>query len=144
MSTMEDATACFEKGYNCSQAVVWAFAPGLGLEGDMALKVSAAFGGGMGMMGSTCGVVTGAMMVLGLRYGATGAADRSAKMKTYEMTREFVRRFEGRNGTILCRELLGFDLGTPEGKKQAAATKTHANVCPRFVRDAVEILQEML
>ena len=144
MSTVEDATACFEKGYNCSQAVLWAFAPGLGLEGDMALKVSAAFGGGMGLMGNTCGVVTGALMVLGLRYGATSAADRSAKQKTYELAREFIKRFEARNGTVICRELLGFDLGTAEGRKQAAAKNTHVNVCPRFVRDAAEILQEML
>ena len=79
-----------------------------------------------------------------LRYGAISADDRSAKQKTYDLAREFIRRFEGRNGTVICRELLGFDLGTPEGLKQAAAKNTHANVCPRFVRDAAEILQEML
>jgi C_GCAxxG_C_C family probable redox protein len=44
----------------------------------MALKIASGFGGGMGRLAETCGAVTGAFMVLGLKYGSA-ASDREAK-----------------------------------------------------------------
>lgn len=58
----------FMKGIDCSQVVVGAFAEELGITTEEAYKMSAAFGGGMGL-GETCGAVVGAMIVLGLKYG---------------------------------------------------------------------------
>ena len=55
----------FMKGIDCSQVVVGAFAEELGITTEEAYKMSAAFGGGMGL-GETCGAVVGAMIVLGL------------------------------------------------------------------------------
>ena len=52
---------------NCAQAVLSAFCGELGLDKTTALKVTLAFGAGMGRTGGTCGSVTGAYMVLGLR-----------------------------------------------------------------------------
>ena len=57
----------FMKGIDCSQVVVGAFAEELGITTEEAYKMSAAFGGGMGL-GETCGAVVGAMIVLGLKY----------------------------------------------------------------------------
>jgi C_GCAxxG_C_C family probable redox protein len=144
MSRVEDAAACFARGFNCSQAVLWAYAPSFGLDPDEALKVAAGFGGGMALMGQTCGAVTGAYMVLGLGYGATAPQDRSARFKTYDAVKEFSRRFQARCGSTVCKDLLGFDIGTPEGLKLAAERDVHQAVCPRFVRAAAEILGEML
>ncbi len=67
----------FMKGIDCSQVVVGAFVEELGITTEEAYKMSAAFGGGMGL-GETCGAVVGAMIVLGLkiwtlRSGAYGA-----------------------------------------------------------------------
>ena len=84
----------FSEGYSCSQSVLAAFAPELGLDADAALRVSAAFGGGMGRTGGTCGAVTGALMALGLKYGAT-VADPVAKERTYALTREFIAQVRG-------------------------------------------------
>ena len=67
MSKAEVAVDCFEEGFNCSQAVVSAFAPELGLDRETALRVAAAFGGGMGRTGETCGAVSGALMVIGMQ-----------------------------------------------------------------------------
>ena len=67
MSHTDLALSRFSEGFSCSQSVLAAFAPELGLDADAALRVSAAFGGGMGRLGDTCGAVTGALMVLGLR-----------------------------------------------------------------------------
>ena len=49
---------------NCAQTILRAYADELGITGDMAAKLSANFGGGM-KCGSTCGAITGGLMVLG-------------------------------------------------------------------------------
>ena len=145
MSKVKQSVSCFKEGFNCAQAVFSAFAVEMGMDRDTALKVAQGFGGGMGgQMGEVCGAVTGAFMVIGLKYGRTRVDDAQAKLKTYALVQEFARRFKERNGTILCRELLGCDLSTPEGQRTAIDKKVFSAVCPRFVQDAAEILEEIL
>lgn len=141
---IEMALACFRKGYNCSQAIMAGYAPCLGLDYRTALGVSAGFGGGMGCMAETCGAVTGAFMVIGLKYGAVSAADGRAKQKTYRIVREFAARFLTRNGSVTCRDLLGCDISLPGGMEAARARNLHSTVCVKFVRDAAEILEELI
>ena len=102
MNRIEMVGSRFAEGYNCSQAVLSAYAPDLGLADETALKIAAGFGGGMGRMAETCGAVTGALMVLGLKYGAT-SPEREAKERVYERVREFAKRFKARNGSLVCR-----------------------------------------
>jgi C_GCAxxG_C_C family probable redox protein len=144
MSRVDDAAECFAKGFNCAQAVLTAYAEGLGLDEETALKIGSPFGAGMARMGETCGAVTGAFVAIGLKHGRTRVEDEHAKEKTYELMHEFVRRFKERNTSILCNVLLGFDISTPEGRRLLSERSTHANVCPKYVRDAAEILQELL
>jgi C_GCAxxG_C_C family probable redox protein len=143
MSRIEAAASRFAEGYNCSLAVLSAYAPVVGLAEETALKIAAGFGGGMGRMAETCGAVTGALMVLGLKHGAT-SPDREAKERIYEQVREFAKRFKARNGSLVCRELLGCDISTPEGLQRAREADFVSKICPKFVRDAAEILKEML
>jgi len=95
-------------------------------------------------MANVCGAVSGAFLVLGLKHGAATAQEREAKEKTYQLVREFAARFKARNGSIVCRELLGFDIGTPEGLEEAKRRDVHNNVCAKLGRDAGEILEELL
>jgi C_GCAxxG_C_C family probable redox protein len=143
MDRTDAAASRFAEGYNCSQAVLSAYAPILGLAEETALKIASGFGGGMGRMAETCGAVTGALMVLGLKHGTT-SPDREARERVYEQVREFAKRFKARNGSLLCRELLSCDLSTPEGLQQARDADFVSKICPKFVRDAAEILEEML
>jgi len=144
MNRVEQAVSCYKEGFSCAPAVFSAYALEFGVDIETALKIATGFGAGMGRMGGTCGVLTGAFMVIGLKYGKTKAEDDQAKEKTYELVREFAKRFKSRNGTIVCNELLGCDLGTPEGMKLAKEKGAIDTLCPRFVQDAVEILEEML
>jgi C_GCAxxG_C_C family probable redox protein len=144
VNQVERATSCFEEGFSCSQSVASAYGPSLGLDRDIALKVSAAFGGGMAHMGETCGAVSGALMVIGLKHGRTRADDEEANDKTYDLAREFVDRFKSRNGSVICRELLGYDIGTPEGKEQIEERELWTIRCAKFVQDAAEIVGEVL
>jgi C_GCAxxG_C_C family probable redox protein len=141
---IEQAVACFQEGFSCSQAVLATFAPQFGLDRDLALKVSGAFGAGMGRMGETCGAVTGAFMVIGLLHGRTKAEDQETKEKAYALVAELADQFRQRNGSLACRELLGCDLGTPEGRQCAHDHGLSATRCVKFVRDAAEIVERML
>ncbi len=144
MSTqVELAVERFNMGLNCSQAVLSTYSEQFGLDCQTALKVATGFGGGM-RMSETCGAVTGAFMVLGLKYGNTTLEDIQAKEKTHEKIIEFTKRFKARAGSVTCRELLDCDISNPEGRKQAQDKGLFTSICPKMVRDAAEILDEML
>jgi C_GCAxxG_C_C family probable redox protein len=143
MSHVERAVHRFAEGFNCSQAVFSAYAEQFGLDEETALKIAAGFGGGMGRLGETCGAVTGAFMVLGLRYGR-GSPDPAAKERIYALIREFSTRFNARNGSLTCKGLLVCDISTPEGYEVARKKQLFTTACPRFVRDAAEVLEEMM
>jgi len=144
MPKADRAVSSFKEGFNCSQSVLSTYSRLNGLNREVALKIAQAFGGGMARMGQTCGAVTGAFMVIGLKYGKVKAEDEEAKEKTYEIVREFVKRFKSLNGSIICKDLLGYDLDTPEGRKQVEEKQICETTCPKFVEDAVEILEKLL
>ena len=133
-SKAKDAVACFNEGFNCSQAILSTYCEALGLNRETALKLACGLGAGMGRLQETCGAVSGAYLVIGLKCG-------NDKEKIYALVREFARRFEARNKTANCRALLGVDLIS--GDKQAA-TERVKRVCPKMVQDAAKILESIL
>lgn len=143
MTRLERALELFSKQFNCAQSVFGTFGPGAGLDERQCLKLAAPLGGGLGRLGETCGAVNGALLVIGLRYGEPAAIDPQAKTELYARVREFVAAFKARNPSITCRELLGCDISTPEGFQQARERGLFEKWCPKYVRDAVEILEEM-
>jgi C_GCAxxG_C_C family probable redox protein len=141
---VDQAVACFRNDFNCSQAVFSTYAEQFGMDKPTALKVSCAFGAGMAFMAETCGAVTGALMVIGLKHGKTRPGDDYARDMTYDLTLEFVERFKAKHGTIVCRELLGCDIGTEEGKRSYDEQQYEEKLCAKFVEDAAMILEEIL
>jgi C_GCAxxG_C_C family probable redox protein len=123
--------------------VLTGFGRRFGLGQDEALTMTRAFGSGMGL-GSVCGAVTGAFMVLGFKY--RGEEDeRQARLKTYDLVREFVKRFEVEDGTIVCRDLLqGVDVSTESGMQEARARHLFTELCPKYIQDASVILEDLL
>ena len=144
MNKKELATTCFKSGFNCSQSVLSTFSPALGLEQMQAYRVAAGFGGGMGRRGATCGAVTGAFMVIGLMYGAVDGNDKAAREKAYGKVNEFADKFIARNSALLCNDLLGVDISTPTGREFARKEGRFESLCPKFIGDATEILEEIL
>jgi C_GCAxxG_C_C family probable redox protein len=140
----ETAQTTFRGGFNCAQAILSTYGGRYGLERGASLRVALGFGAGMGRLGETCGAVTGAFMVLGLRHGGGDEPFPTRKENAYAAIREFERRFKGRNGSVDCKELLGCDLSTPEGKKMADDKGLIRIKCSKYVRDAAEILDELL
>lgn len=141
MSKVKEAVECFNKGFNCSQAIFSTYCEPFGLDTDLALKISCGFGAGMGKLGETCGAVSGAYLLIGLKYGNVNQDDSQSKQTTYELIRKFTEKFEQINKTTICRELLGVDLLTGDSDFAAERVKL---VCPKMVHDASEIIEEML
>ncbi len=141
---VDRAVALFEQGLSCSQAVLGAFCERYGLDESAGRKVSCAFGGGMASTGEMCGAVTGAMMVIGLAHGRVTPEDVQAKSRTYQLTRKLWDDIRARHGSIVCREILGLDIGTDEGNRRARESGLFKERCPRLVRDAAQALEELL
>ena len=141
----EMAAEKFLSGYNCAQAILYAFGPDLGLDAETALKVATGLGAGMGRRGEVCGAVTGGILVLGLKYGRSGQQDRSATEDTYQKTLELMARFEKRHGSCSCRVLLdGCDLRTAEGQQFFKQQDLLHKTCVGCVQTVVEGLAEIL
>ena len=131
----------FAQGLNCAQAVLSAFAAQFGISEETALRLASPFGGGIARQGQVCGALTGALMVLGLQRGNSAP---QGKDETYRISEEFVQAFQERYGAILCRELIGFDVSTPEGLQAAREGKVFDSVCPGLVNGAAKMLAEIL
>ena len=144
MSKGENAEAAFMKGFNCSQSVVSAFADEFGLDKTMAYRVAAAFGGGIGHLGEACGAVTGAVIVIGLKYGMTELDGVQSNKEAYKKVQQLVEQFKARNGSHICKELLGFYIEDREAFKAALKKGIPQKLCPKFTRDAVEIVDTLL
>jgi len=143
-SKVNDAEACFASGFNCCQAVLSTYGTDMGLEEQKALKIASGFGAGIAYIGDICGAVTGAFMVIGLKYGRSEVGDSTSRDKTYELINEFIRRFKEKNGSIKCNELLDTDVSTQEGLKKAQAENKFQTVCPKMVRDSAGIVGQLL
>ena len=146
MNEKERAVELFKEGFNCSQSVFVAFSHRFGIDEETAKKVSAGLGGGLGRMREVCGAVSGAAMVIGSITAAIDGKDSDSKQKNYELVREFVERFTKRNGSIICRELLGLDVKMEKSAQPEKRTAEYykKRPCVELVSDAVEILTELI
>ena len=143
MDHAEKAASYFMGGFNCAQSVLAAFASDLDIDDELALKLSSNFGGGA-RCGQLCGAVSGAMMVLGLKYGFCRSDDTEQIIRAYDTSVEFQKRFRECNKSVICEELLGYNVSVPEQKAEAKSKGLFRQICPKMVSDAVEILEQLL
>lgn len=144
-SRVEKARELFKQGFNCSQSVVAAFADRYGYTPEQALRMSAAFGGGIGRMRMTCGAACGLFMLAGLEKGAVEGADSQSKADTYALVQELAAEFRQRNGSLICAELLGLSKpeGSPVPEKRTPAYYAK-RPCIDMVAEAVAIWEAYL
>lgn len=138
----EQVAGLFMRGQDCGQVVFEHFAEELGIPGEEANRLAAAFGGGSGM-GETCGAVIGAMMVIGMRYGHNGPDDMEHREGLMAKRAEFIEKWKEKRGSCMCCDLLGDDISTPEGLGRILEAGTMFTLCPELVLDAISILDSM-
>ena len=143
MNHVKKAVEYYNNNFNCSQGVFTAFATEMGMDEKLALKLATGFGGGE-RKGQLCGAVAGALMVIGLRCGHCDSENMEAKTNAYNVVTEFMNRFIKKNGSVVCRELLGYDLSKAEDKLIIEEKNLFKTFCPKMIESAAEILDEMI
>lgn len=143
MTRQEKALQYFRDGFHCSQAVFASFADECRLTEKQALKIGACFGGGM-RKGEVCGACSGALMVLGSLYGQHDLSDEESRQTADEVNDRLMQGFADACGSYLCKEILGYDISTPEGKRNAREQNLFEERCPQMVVNAVNVLEEII
>ena len=133
----------FMRGQDCSQVVAARFADELGCSDADLSRMTAAFGGGLGI-GETCGAVIGAMVVMGMKYGNSGPDEPDQKAAMNSKRAEFLAKWHERRSTTMCRDFLGHDIAMPGEFEKVIEEGTMFTLCPELVIDAIEILEEIL
>lgn len=141
----EKAAELFREGYNCAQSTFLAFTDVTGMDKETALKLTSSFGAGMGRLREVCGAVSAIFMVAGIKFGYTSPTNDEKKTEHYALIQEIANRFQIKNNTIICRELLDLSekhsLPAPD-KRNEEYYKTRP--CERFVYDAAVIMDEII
>lgn len=142
MDTVKESVNKLLNGYACAQSILATYCDLYGLDSEMAKKLSAGFGGGMGVAG-TCGAVTGAYMVIGLEFTKSDCKDSENRKNVHKAVADFNRRFNEVHDSISCKGLLGYDFTTPDGGKVIKKRKLFKTLCPKFVKTSATILEEL-
>ena len=145
---VQRAVELFMQGYGCCQSVVCAFADLYGLDEEMALRIAAGFGGGVGRMRMMCGTVSALVILAGLERGQTRGEDREGKAACYQLVRELLETFKQRNGSIICADLLQMQ-GVKAETNTAQPDERNAEYyrirpCARKVESAARVFAEYL
>jgi C_GCAxxG_C_C family probable redox protein len=143
MDHVKKALEVFSNKYHCSQAVLAAFSEELGMDEKTALKLGGCFGGGM-CKGEVCGAVTGALMAIGLKYGQCNTEDLISRKLTNDKTNEMLELFQQKNGSYLCKDLLGYNIADTEELKIIREKELFTEFCPRMVESATRIAEEIM
>lgn len=144
-SHKEKAKEYFLEGYNCSQAVFLAYHEELGLDQETAARMASSFGGGMGRLREVCGCVSGMLLAAGMMQGYSDPNDPDAKKEHYELVQTLAKAFQEKNGSIICRELLGLDHQSDAPTPEARTGEYYQRrPCADLVADAAQIFDEII
>jgi C_GCAxxG_C_C family probable redox protein len=143
---IQRAVELFKSGYNCSQAVVAAYADLYGFTEEQAFRMAASFGGGIGRMRQTCGAACGLFLLAGLETGAVDGADQAGKSRNYEVVQALAEQFRQENGSIICADLLGLNKQAPTPHEPEARTPEYykKRPCAMMVESAARLFAQFL
>lgn len=137
------ALARFEEGYDCSHAILGAYADLFEFDEKSMEMIHRPCGPMTGAPVGVCGAVLGALKALGQQLRNEREAGRETRKKS-ELIREFRDRFEAIHGTVSCTELLGEDITTPDGQFAAMDKDLFRKRCVTFITDSAEILEDLI
>jgi C_GCAxxG_C_C family probable redox protein len=144
MNKSELASEYLKKGYNCAQAIIKTYAGDVGMNEEEAVKMTSVMGGGIGRTGHICGAVSSAALIIGMKFGSTDNTVKHARAKAYQKAKELLEKFAAKNKSILCKELLDYDISTREGLAQARESGVMVQKCPKLVFSAAKILESII
>jgi C_GCAxxG_C_C family probable redox protein len=144
MDKIEKAVELYKQDYLCSQSVVGAFCEDYGINKDLGLRLSKFLGFGYLFRGDYCGAVSGALMILSLRYSSGELYNELSDEIFYQLAKDHIKRFKEIHGSCNCKDLLTADLSTEEGMSYIRENNLFNLKCPNFVRDSARILTQII
>lgn len=129
----EIAGELFDRGYNCAQSVLGAFADRFDMDFEALIKLSSSFGGGVAGRREMCGAVSSMLMVIGLGCGYSDSSATTEKQEHYKRCRDAMDKFEKELGSVVCSELLKVNEKATLGRP-----------CRRFCEIAADIAAEQI
>ena len=121
-----------DKGYNCAQAVACTYCDLVGIDEETMFRLTEGFGAGMGGMTATCGAVSGACALAGMKQSTGNLEAPNSKAKTYQLSKAILAEFQEKNGSVVCKELKG--IGTGKALRS----------CPDCIKDAALLAEKIL
>lgn len=144
-SRADKAEELFRRGYNCSQSVFAAFADAVGMTEEEAAQLASPFGAGFGKLREVCGAVSGMTMVMGRLKGYSDPGDYEGKKALYALIQKMCAEFEEKEGSLICRELLGLEKGEDIGEPAVRTEEYYqSRPCIGACRTAAEIAERIL
>lgn len=142
----EKAKKLFRSGYNCSQSVAMAFSDLMELDEKTVAKMTSGFGGGVGRLREVCGSVLGMSFVMSALYGYDDPNDFEGKKRIYEEIQTLANQFKEKNGSIICRELLGLSpvSATPPTPEKRTQDFYKKRPCAELVYNSAKNLEEYI
>jgi C_GCAxxG_C_C family probable redox protein len=112
-----------------------------GITSELVPRIATGFCGGMARAAEMCGAVSGAIMALNVVLGRDDPdGPRDAD---YAAVRKLLGSFAASFGSTNCRELLGCDLGTPEGQVFYKGSDL-SRQCRRYTEEAARMVAALL
>ena len=131
-SRIEQTAIRHKKGYNCAQAVLCTYCDLFGVDEETAFRMAEGLGLGMGNMEGTCGAVSAACILAGMKNSSVNLEKPDSKGSTYRLCKEIMGRFQEIAGSVTCKDLKGVETGTVLFS------------CPDCIRTAAELTEEIL
>ena len=129
---VEETIKRHDIGYNCAQAVACTYCDLVGVDEEMLFRIIEAFGAGMGGLEGTCGALSGACALAGMKASTGNLEKPNSKAASYKLSKEILKQFKEQNGSVICKELKGIATGTP------------LRSCQDCIKDAAAIAERVL
>lgn len=144
VSHEEQILASLDEGFNCAESMVVAFADTVDLPRDVGMRAATGFGGGMGRTGNVCGLVSGAVLVLGWSVGRNDPTDAESKKRAYDAVAKLIGGLKTSRDSIRCPEILGADFATDEKRRACAIEAGDFKRRCRAVAGEIAVILERL
>lgn len=132
----------FLAGFNCAESMLLAGSEAAGIDCECFPRIASCLGAGLSFTGDVCGIVNGALMVIGLKCGRMNPED--ANERAYYFGAKFLEEFKRIKGTHLCREITGLDFNRDEDLIKWEKEILEEKLCVPLIRESVKILNAIL
>ncbi|MBE5972048.1 MAG: C_GCAxxG_C_C family protein [Lachnoclostridium sp.] len=129
---VEETIKRHDIGYNCAQAVACTYCDLVGVDEELMFRLTEALGAGMGGMEGTCGAVSGACVLAGMKASTGNLEKPNSKKDSYQLSKEIVKQFKEQNGSVTCKEIKGVGTGNV------------LRACSDCIKDAAAIAEKVL